>query len=190
MLERLAREPGVGLVAGQMQNLPVLTGQVAAYPVLGITPPPPNYLLESTLTPPGNLTAGNLRWQRRFGVTHGVWAESDDIRGTEVLAELADPVLEQLLQQSKQESQDARWRLVRYPKPPPSPGWPCAFEVGSWESLFATLNLGDHPGEAWFIHGEGPPEIRSRHSLEDFLTKNLTQKAIDIEIGTPAETCS
>ena len=189
MLERLAREPGVGLVAGQMQNLPVLTGQAAAYPALGITPPPPNYLLESASKPPGNLTTGNLRWQRRFGVTHGVWAEGDDIRGTEVLAELDDPVLEQLLQQSKQDSQGARWRLVRYPKPPPF-AWVAlrAFEVGSWESLFATLNLEDQPGEAWFIHAEGPPEIRSRHSSEDFLTKNLTPKAIDIEIGPPAET--
>ncbi len=191
MLERLAREPGVGLVAGRLQNLPAWTEQVAAYPMLGITPPPPNYLLESAMTAPGNLTAGNLRWQRRFGVTHGVWAESDDIRGTEVLAELADPVLGRILQHSKQENPGARWRLVRNPQSLPV-AWVAlrAFEVASWESLFATLTMGDHAGEAWFIHGEGPPEaeFRSRHSLEDFVAKNLPSRAFNIELGVPAQT--
>ena len=53
-----------------------------AYPSLGITPPPPNYLLESsTSTPPASSDAVQRRWQRRFGVTHGVWSEGDDIRG-------------------------------------------------------------------------------------------------------------
>ena len=32
--------------AGRLLNLPVDAGQTAAYPNLGITPPPPNYLLE------------------------------------------------------------------------------------------------------------------------------------------------
>ena len=179
----------VGLVAGRLQNLPAWTGQVAAYPMLGIAPPPPNYLLESAMTASGNLTAGNLRWQRRFGVTHGVWAESDDIRGTEVLAEEADPVLGRILQYSKQESQGARWKLVRYPEPLPF-AWVAlrAFEVGGWEPLFTTLTLRDQPGEAWFIHGEGSPEaeFRSKHSLEDFVAEDLTPRALNIEFGVPA----
>src|SRR5208337_257629 len=167
----LAREPGVGLVAGRLQNLPVLTGQVAAYPMLGITPPPPNYLLESALTPPGNLTAENLRWQRRFGVTHGVWMKGDDTRGTEVLTKLTDLALERMLSASRPVRQGTRWSLVRYPESFPV-AWMAlrALEVGSWESLFATLTREGRAGEVWFIHGEGPPEaeVRSRQSLEDF----------------------
>jgi len=189
MLERLAREPGVGLVAGRLQNLPVLTGQVAAYPMLGIRPPPPNYLLESATTPPGNLPAENLRWQRRFGVTHGVWMEGDDTRGTVVLTELTDRALERMLSAFRPVRQGTRWRLVRYPESFPV-AWMAlrAFEVGSWESLFATLTTEDRAGEAWFIHGEGPPEVRSRHSLEDFVAKNLTPRTLDIKLCAPAQT--
>ena len=134
------------------------------------------------MSPPGDLTAKDLRWQHRFGVTHGVWMESDDIRGTEVLAELADPVLGRIFRHLKQVSQDARWRLVRYPQPLPF-AWVAlrAFEVGSWEPLFTTLTQRDRSGEAWFIHGEGPPEadFRSRHSLEDFVAKNLPPRAFN-----------
>jgi len=191
MLERLAREPGVGLIAGRLQNLPALTGQVAAYPMLGITAPPPNYLLESALTPPGNLTAGNLRWQRRFGVTHGVWMESDNTRGTVVLAELTDPTLERMLSAFRPVTQDTRWNLVRYPESFPV-AWIAlrAFEVGNWESLFATLTAEDRVGEAWFIHGDGPPEaeVKSRRSLENSAAKDLMPRALTIELGTPAQT--
>ena len=155
---------------------------VTAYPSLGIPPPPPGFLLESAVSPPGDLTAKDLRWQHRFGVTHGVWMESDDIRGTEVLAELADPVLGRIFRHLKQVSQGARWRLVRYPQPLPF-AWVAlrAFEVGSWEPLFTTLTQRDRSGEAWFIHGEGPPEadFRSRHSLEDFVAKNLPPRAFN-----------
>jgi len=112
--------------------------------------------------------------------------ESDDIRGTEVLEELADPVLWRIFQHFKQVSQGARWRLVRYPQPLPF-AWVAlrAFEVDSWEPLFTTLTQRDRPGEAWFIHGEGPPEaeFRSRHSLEDFVAKDLTPRALNIELG-------
>ena len=64
-----------------------------------------------------------------------------------------------------------------------------AFEVGGWEPLFTTLTLRDQPGEAWFIHGEGSPEaeFRSKHSLEDFVAKNLTPRALNIEFGVPAQ---
>jgi hypothetical protein len=190
MLERLAREPGVGLVASRLQNLPVLTGQVSAYPSLGITPPPPNFLLESAMAPPGTLTAENRRWQRRFGVTHGVWMEGDDIRGTEVLTELTDPALKRVLSDSRPGRQGTHWMLVRYPEPLPV-AWVAlrAFEVSGWEPLYATLTMGDRPGEAWFIHGEGPPEAQggSRRSSANFVAKYLTTRALDIELGVPAQ---
>ncbi len=189
ILEHLARESGVGLVAGRLQNLPVLTGQTAGYPMLGITPPPPNYLLESALTPPGNLTAENSRWQRRFGVTHGVWMEGDDTRGTEVLTKLTDLTLERTLSDSRPVGQGSGWKLVRYPVPLPF-AWVAlrAFEVGSWEFLFASLSMQDRAGEAWFIHGESSPKVKSRHSPEDLLAQDLKPRARAIELGVPART--
>jgi hypothetical protein len=189
MLKRLAQEPGVGLVAGRLQNLPILAGQATAYPLLGITPPPPNYLLESALTAPGNLTERNYRWQRRFGVTHGVWSESDDTSGTELLTKLIDVALKRGLVGTGPMGGETAWKLVRYPEPFPA-AWIAlrAFEVGSWQVLFATLSAEDRGGEAWFLHGEGPPETRSQHSLTDFLSKKLSAIGLDIELGNPAKT--
>jgi len=117
--------------------------------------------------------------------------EGDDTRGTEVLTKLTDLALERMLSASRPVRQGTRWSLVRYPESFPV-AWMAlrAFEVGNWESLFATLTREDRAGEAWFIHGEGPPEaeVRSRHSLEDFVAKNLTPRTLDIRLGAPAQT--
>jgi len=117
--------------------------------------------------------------------------ESDDTRGTEVLTKLTDLALERTLSDSRPVRQGTRWSLVRYPEPFPV-AWMAlrAFEAGSWESLFATLTMEDRAGEAWFIQGDGPPEaeVRSRHSLEDFVAKNLTPRTLAIELGAPART--
>ena len=58
VLERLIAEPGIGLVAGRLGNLPVWTGQSSAYPPLGIPAPPPNYLLQPSVVPPGEAEFG------------------------------------------------------------------------------------------------------------------------------------
>jgi len=115
--------------------------------------------------------------------------EGDDTRGTEVLTELTDPALERLLSASMPVRQGTRWSLVRYPDSLPV-AWVAlrAFEVGNWQSLFATLTMADRLGEAWFLHGEGPPEISSRHSLGDFVGKDLLPRHLAIELETPART--
>ena len=53
-----------GLVAGRLLNVPVDAGLTTAFPYLGIMPPPPNYLLETTMRPPGDLNATQRRWLR------------------------------------------------------------------------------------------------------------------------------
>ena len=50
---RLAESKDVGLVGGRLLNIPVIAGLTTAFPSLGITPPPPNYLLEAATRPPG-----------------------------------------------------------------------------------------------------------------------------------------
>ena len=81
VLRHLASLPAAGLVGGRLLNLPMDVGQTIAYPYLGITPPPPNYLLEAATSPPGKNDDVERRWQRRFGVTHGVWGSKDSVWG-------------------------------------------------------------------------------------------------------------
>ena len=48
-----------GLVAGQLEDLPVRSGLTPAYPYLGIPPPPPNYLLEASKSVRSSQDAGS-----------------------------------------------------------------------------------------------------------------------------------
>ena len=98
LLRRLLAEPRTELIAGKVDSLPARVGLRPAYPSLGITAPLPYYILEMTRTPPGRLTPGELRWHRRLGVTHGIWADGEDVRGTETLAILTDPAMDRLTQ--------------------------------------------------------------------------------------------
>ncbi len=86
-----------GLVAGRLLNIPVRAGLTPAFPSMGITPPPPNYLLEAATRPPGEASETDLHWLRRFGVTHGIWSPEDDIGKTVVLDVIPDPVLDRLM---------------------------------------------------------------------------------------------
>ena len=60
VLERLAALPDVGLVAGRLSNLQLVAARTAAFPYLGLTPPPPNYMPKAaTLSPGQNSEADN-----------------------------------------------------------------------------------------------------------------------------------
>jgi hypothetical protein len=162
MLRRLADEPGVGLVGGRLNNLPVVAGQTTAYPTLGIVPPPPNYLLEPAVVFALNQTGPvDARWQRRFGVTHGVWGIGDEVKGTEVLAEVPDPVLDRVLGSVPGLPGRSPWRLVRNKDVFP-PAW-VALQVRrpqDWVELYGTLSRVDARDEAWLLPEDRPPGLR------------------------------
>jgi hypothetical protein len=161
VLLRLAALPGVGLVAGRLQNLPVDAGRATAYPTLGITPPPPNYLLEPAIGRlPKETTPSEHRWQRRLGVTHGVWGHDDDIEGTEPLAEMADPALDRVLATVPNLRGRGPWKVVRTPSVFP-PAWAASRvrEASSWGGLFSELSLRDAPDDAWFLTEDHPPSL-------------------------------
>ena len=161
LLLRLAKEPGVGLVGGRIGNLPVLAGRTVAYPTLGLTAPPPNYLLEAAMVfNPGKTLPSNLAWQRRLGVTHGIWGAGDDVRGTEVLAEIADPNLDRLLGSVPALSGRGPWKLVRNPDVSPS-AWVARKirEAKDWPDLYTGLILGEVSDEAWFLSEDHPPPL-------------------------------
>jgi len=162
LLSRLAALPDAGLVAGRLLNLPVDAGQTTAYPNLGITPPPPNYLLEPSISPPGKNTESERRWQRRFGATHGVWGAGDDVRETEVLAEIVDPALDEVMSAVPNLRAGGRgpWKLVRNRDAFPS-AWVArrVQEAANWGRLYSTLSLADSPDDAWFLSEDHPPEL-------------------------------
>jgi hypothetical protein len=164
VLQKLAGSADVGLVAGRLLNVPVDGSQTAAFPNLGIVPPPPNYLLEPTALPPGENTEFQRRWQRRFGVTHGVWGSRDDVRGTEVLAEIPDPALDRVMGGVPvlRRGGLGPWKLVRVPNPFP-PVWIARRirEAAGWGQLYTELSRSDVPDQAWFLSEDGSPTLPS-----------------------------
>jgi hypothetical protein len=171
VLRHVAALPDVGLVAGRLLNLPVTANRSAAFPNLGITPPPPNYLLEPATLPPGENTDSERRWQRRFGVTHGVFGSADDIRGTEVLAEISDPVLDQVVGSTPalRTSGLGPWKLVRIPGAF-APAWVVlrVREAQSWGELYSELSRADAREDAWFLADDRPSNVLdpSAHSAQ------------------------
>jgi hypothetical protein len=163
ILSRLAREPDRNLIGGRIQNLPVRLGWTVAYPQIGITAPPPNYLLELAATkPPGLTVEAELRWQRRLGVSHGIWRIDDDIQGTTLLASGADDSLESILDAGQTRPPDERgWQLVRYDRPFPA-AWvaPRARLAADWSILFPALSRDDLADEAWFLLSDRPAEAK------------------------------
>jgi hypothetical protein len=159
VLARLAALTDAGLIGGRTSNLPVVAGQTTAYPNLGIRPPPPNYLLESARLPPGQYKPSERRWHRRFGVTHGVWGSTDDVEGTEILAEIADPVLDRIMMGLSSSGRGGLgpWKLVREFQPFPSAWIARRIHVAeSWGRLYTELSMSDMQDDAWFLEADSP----------------------------------
>ena len=136
-----------------------MAGTTTAFPYLGITPPPPNYLIEPTTLPWSEIDATQARWLRRFGVTHAVWGSADPVLGTTVLERINDPLLDQMMATIPKLRQGGLgpWTLVKLPDAFP-PAWIAQelHEVREWEKVFSSLSLNDRPNEAWFETGDGP----------------------------------
>ena len=150
----------LGLVASRLQDVPVLAGMTAAYPSLGIIPPPPNYLLEPATRPPGGNTIAERRWQRRFGVTHGIWGPGDDVRGMEILEVIPDPSLDRVMARVPSLKARGPWTIVRDPAAfPAARAARRVREAAGWGELYSTLSSGDRPDEAWFLAEDGAPRL-------------------------------
>ena len=161
VLKKLAQIEGVGLVGGRLQDLPVSAGNTTAFPYLGITAPPPNYMLESVGTPPPGNDPVEKRWARRFGVTHGVWGVRDSVFGTRVLERIDDPLLDRLMATLPPSRRGGLgpWTLVQVLGA--FPGAWTAREVREaklkMKVAFLRLSENEARDEAWFEPGEGPP---------------------------------
>jgi hypothetical protein len=154
---RLRSETDVGLIAGDLQDLPARVGMAAAYPNLGIIAPPPNYLLEMSRSPTGD-PAINRR-SRRFGVTHGVFEGNVPSRVCEILYVGPDPALDAMLP-SKPETKFPRvWRVERYLDVFPEVR--CARKVRlqeDWSRMYPAISTSDDPDVVEFLERDLPPD--------------------------------
>ena len=162
VLRRLAQMEGVGLVGGRLQDLPVVAGVSTAYPYLGVTAPPPNYLLERTTAPPAESDGVEKRWFRRFGLTHGVWGSDDNVSGTHVLETFDDPWLDRLMATIPVSLRGGLgpWSIVQVSGAFP-PAWVAQeiHEAKDWGEMFYYLSLADRQNEAWFESGDARPDF-------------------------------
>ncbi len=161
VLSRLQQTPDLGLIGGRLFNLPAHSGATTAFPNLGITPPPPNYLLEPATHAAGENTNVERRWQRRFGVTHGVWGSRDFLGDLIAESEVADPVLDQILAcvPGAVRSGLGPWKIARVPGTFPAV-WvaPQVHLASSWGQLYIVLSQKDARDEAWFLQEEAPSQ--------------------------------
>jgi hypothetical protein len=162
VMQQLAALHGQGLVAGRLHNLPVGAGLATACPVLGIAPPPPNYLLGSATRPPEQNNEWDRRWQRRLGVVYGVWGSQDDVQGTDLLAEIADPALDRVMRGASimERGGLGPWKLVTVRNPYPS-AWVARhiLEMPSWARLYSELTDGDGSSEAVILSEDLPSSL-------------------------------
>jgi hypothetical protein len=124
-----------------------------------------------------------------LGVTHGIWTADDNIHGTEIVAEVDDPVLYRLVRTSYKLERQTGWKLVRYPNPFPS-AWVTVRgrETPGWGLLYTVLSRLDVIDEAWFLESESP---RKSHSPErgwelDFQRHLESPRVTEIDMGPPA----
>ncbi len=91
-----------------------------------------------------------------------MWSARDDVRGTEVLAEIADPALDEVMSSvpSLRDSGLGPWKLVRNRDVFP-PVWVArrVREAANWGRLYSELSRVDAPDEAWFLAEDHPPSL-------------------------------
>ncbi len=165
VLKALTNLPNVGLVASRLLSLPASCDLTPAFPNLGITPPPPNYLLEAARLAPQTNTDADRLWQRRFGVTHGIWGSRENLLGSglQIVEQLDDPALDRIMLgvPSAAVGGGSPWRIARYPAPFPPARLGLTVRVASgWGQLYTILSSTDMFTEVWFLAEDNPPSPR------------------------------
>ena len=161
ILRRLADEPGVELIAGPLENLPLHYGLISAYPYLGIPPPPPNYLLEAARSAVNSSDPGARPLLRRFGVSHGVWHEAENVPFASTIWVAHDAAIDKLLRAASDTTPAARWKIVRYPGVwPPVLACREQYRASDWGQLYLRLTRSENQDEAIFLTEDQPPEGR------------------------------
>ena len=160
----MSAEPHVGLIAGDIQDLPVRAGMAPAFPNLGIVAPPPNYILEQTRNPSGD--PGVIIRSRRYGVTHGIYEGERPARGCEIVYVGTDATLDALLPSKAETKFPRTWRVERYADVFPEVR--CALRVvvnSEWSQMYPLLSRNQDLEEVYYLDKDlptDPPGPRAR----------------------------
>jgi hypothetical protein len=159
VLRLLMKEPRVGRVTGGVRNLPVRLGLATADPYFGITPPPPNYLLESLVHPEMATDWDYPPWVRRFGITHGVIDDTKQIVPATVLYRGKDATLDAALRIRPTDPVGRIWRLERYEGAFPEARAAIHAHVAKdWYKIFSRLTNSLDLEDVWFLREDLPPD--------------------------------
>ncbi len=205
VLSELTRQESLGLVGGDVVNLPLRAGLATAFPYIGFAHPDANKvlvsaqerLLRSRARPaPDSAEAMILkRWLRRCGVTHLV--DSHPAAGAvgEELGRWRDPALDRIIHHEVGEPATRSWSIVRVDDPfpearvapararrPPAP--PCsngsrgrttATSPGSWPRT--GFPAGPTRGRPGWHRGMGPPRPSSMTGHATWSSRGLSTPA-------------
>lgn len=158
----LTREEAVGLVGGQLDDLPVRAGFVPASPYFGFRLPIRPYKpLEAAkvqrISPLPENAPTRARWLRRLGVTHGVWDAPVLDRDAILLYEGPDPDLDRLVYLPTGTPTARTWRVTRLPAALPRVRVARRVRVAyAAADLARALERTVDPDEAWFAAADAP----------------------------------
>ena len=152
-------EKDIGLVAGWNRNIPVRMGYRTADPYLGITAPPPNYLLEAA-SHPERVTYDYRPWMQRFGVTHGVIEHTTGFLPSEILWIGEDPILDAILPRTAKTPAKRTFRVERYTGAFPEAHVALDPRVAKdWYEIFPKLVEPASLKTVWFMSTSTPVDV-------------------------------
>jgi len=167
ILGELSRQSPVGLVGGELENLPVRAGLETGYPYLGFSLPQPDDLLKRLQEPLVQADAAAdpagadvfKRWLRRLRVTHVVGhRRSWRWLGTE-LGRWSDPALDRIIYHAAGEPASRVWSIVRLDEPFPEARVAIRSRtVPNRRALIDRLSRSDDRSTAWFLAEDRVPE--------------------------------
>jgi hypothetical protein len=185
----LSRSGDAGLVAGMLKNVPVRAGLVPAYPYVGVTAPPPIYLLEACEALESPPSDRSMRLMRRFGVTHAVWRPEDRLAGEEeILYSGSDEVLDRLLRPRR--PLGGEWKVTSIEGSMPPALAATRFRVTrepaefGWAELFGWLMGEDRSDVALYQRGEEPADRSGERARRAVVESWDARRAVVDQDGT------
>ncbi len=176
VLAELARRESVGLVGGELDNLPVRAGLATAFPYSGFAHPDPNKILvriqerlfRSAPRPaPDPAEAAMLkRWLRRCRVTHLVDGRRATVAFGEELGRWRDPALDRIVYHAAGEPASRSWSVVRVDDPFPEVHVALRARTSpDRATLVERLFASDDRDVAWFLAEDRVPGRPDAHSV-------------------------
>ena len=180
VLSELASQPSVGLVGGELENLPVRAGLNTGYPYLGFSLPKPDDLLKQMQEPMVQSDSATMvdvsraaairRWLRRFRVTHLVghhrsWLELGTVQGR-----YRDSALDLIVYHTPDRPATRLWSIVELDQPFPEARVALRSRtIADRRALNFRLSQSDDLDIAWFLAEDGVPnrpEARSARLID------------------------